>query len=249
MLEPLHFGGLMHFPNSQQAIENCQDCELHSEGFFCQLPQDSLQALEGIKLTNVYPKGAVLFFEGQSSRGVYMLCRGRVKLSICSADGKMMILRIVEPGEMLGLSATVSNLLYKATAETLETCQVNFIKKDDFLRFLREHGDACFRVAQHLSQNYQTAYVQIRSLGLSHSALEKLARLLLDWCRGRGMGTEQGIRLKLGLTHEEIAGMIGTSRETVSRLFSELKSRDTIHLKGSTLVVRDISALEAMTSI
>jgi CRP/FNR family transcriptional regulator len=237
----------MRFHNGLQPIENCRDCELHSEGFFCHLSQDAVQALESIKLTNVYPKGAVLFFEGQSPRGVHMLCQGRVKLSICSAEGKMLILRIAKPGEMLGLSATVSDLLYKATAETLETCQVNFIKKDDFLRFLREHGEACFRVAQHLSQNYHTAYVQIRSLGLSQSALEKLARLLLDWCHGSGTIMEQGIRLKLGLTHEEIAEMIGTSRETVSRLFSELKGRETIHLKGSTLIIRDKAALEAIT--
>lgn len=232
-----------------QAIENCVDCKLHCDGFFCQLSEDSLQALESIKLTNVYPRGAVLFFEGQQPRGVYMLCQGRVKLSVCSADGKQLILRIVEPGEMLGLSATVSNLQYKATAETLETCQVNFIKKDDFLRFLNEHGEACFRVAQHLSQNYHTAYVQIRSLGLSSSAMEKLTRLLLEWCDGSGTLTEQGIRLKIGLTHEEIARMIGTSRETVSRLFSELKGRQTINVKGSSLIVRDRAALEAITNI
>ena len=238
----------MRLPNGLQAIENCQTCDLHSEGFFCRLSPAASQALESNKLTNIYPKGAVLFFEEQSPRGVFMLCRGRVKLSVCSADGKMLILRIAEPGELLGLSAVVSDRIYKATAETMETCQVNFIRKEDFLSFLREHGEACFRVAQHLSQNYHTAYVQIRSLGLSHSALEKLARLLLDWCRGSGTRTDQGVRLKLGLTHEEIARMIGTSRETVSRLFSELKGRETIHLKGSTLIVRDTAALEAITN-
>jgi CRP/FNR family cyclic AMP-dependent transcriptional regulator len=238
----------MYSPNGQQAIENCQHCNLHSENFFCRLSPQASQALERIKMTNVYQKGAVLFFEEQSPRGVFMLCRGRVKLSVCSAEGKMLILRIAEPGEMLGLSAVVSDRLYKATAETLETCQVNFIKKEDFLSFLQEHGEACFRVAQHLSQNYHTAYVQIRSLGLSHSALEKLSRLLLGWCQASGTRTEQGIRLKLGLTHEEIAKMIGTSRETVSRLFSELKGREAIHLKGSTLIVRDMAALEAITN-
>src|SRR5215212_3820234 len=113
---PTHIGGLMRFSSGLQATESCQDCELHSEGFFCRLSQDSLQALENIKLTNVYPKGAVLFFEGQTSRGVYMLCQGRVKLSICSAEGKLLILRIAEPGEMLGLSAAVSDLPCKATA-------------------------------------------------------------------------------------------------------------------------------------
>ncbi len=238
----------MRSPHGLEAVESCQDCVLRSESFFCNLSKDGLQAFESIKLTTLYPKGAVLFVEGQTPRGVYMLCQGRVKLSVCSADGKMLILRVSEPGEILGLSATVSDLLYKATAETVEPCQINFIRKDDFLRFLREHGEACFRVAQHLSQNYHTAYVQIRSLGLSHSAMEKLARLLLDWCNGNSRNTEQGIRLKLALTHEEIARMIGTSRETVSRLFSDLKGRQTIYLKGSTLIVRDRAALEAITN-
>jgi CRP/FNR family transcriptional regulator len=208
----------------------------------------ALEAFEQLKLTTLYPKGATLFLEGQSPRGVYMLCQGRVKLSVCSADGKILILRIAQPGEVLGLSATVSQLPYKATAETLEPCQLNYIKKEDFLRFLREHGEACFSVARHLSQNYHTAYVQIRSLGLSHSALEKLTRLLLEWCEGSGTRTEQGIRLKIGLTHEEIARLIGTSRETVSRLFSELKGREAIQMKGSTLIVRDQAALEAITN-
>lgn len=236
----------MYSPNGQQTIENCQTCRLHSADFFCHLSLEASQALERIKLTNVYQKGAVLFFEDQAPRGVFMLCRGRVKLSVCSAEGKMLILRIAEPGELLGLSAVVSDRLYKATAETLETCQVNFIKKEDFLRFLQEQPEACFRVAQHLSQNYHTAYVQIRSLGLSNSAMEKLSKLLLGWSHASGTQTEQGIRLKLGLTHEEIGKMIGTSRETVSRLFSELKGRDAIHLKGSTLIIRDTVALEAI---
>ena len=239
----------MHFRNSMEATEDCKGCKLHREGFFCDFSPQALETFENIKMTTLYPKGAVLFLEGQTPRGVYMLCKGRMKLSVSSADGKMLILRVAEPGEILGLSATVSNMVYKATAETLEPCQVNFIKKEDFLKFLRDHGEACFSVARHLSRNYHTAYVQIRSLGLSSSALEKLTRLLLDWCDASGTRTEQGIRLKLGLTHEEVAKMIGTSRETVSRLFSELKSRQAINLKGSNLIVRDRAALEAITHL
>jgi CRP/FNR family cyclic AMP-dependent transcriptional regulator len=102
------------------------------------------------------------------------------------------------------------------TAETLDPCQVNFVKREDFLRFLKEHGEACLRVAEQLSEKYNSACHEIRSLGLSHSAAENLAKLLLDWSTKNGEAAKVEPRLKLALTHEEIAQMIGTSRETVS---------------------------------
>ncbi len=207
----------------------------------------SVQALESIKYTTAYPKGAVLFVEGQAPRGVFILCRGRVKLSICSSDGKTLILKIAEPGEVLGLSASVSGKPYELTAETLDPCQVNFVKREDFLRFLREHNEVCLRVAEQLSDKYNTACHEIRSLGLSHSAAEKLAKLLLEWSNKNG-DTRQPGRMKLTLTHEEIAQMIGTSRETVTRLFADFKKRQFIQLKGSTLVIRNRAALETLIS-
>jgi len=228
-------------------VESCLDCRLRREGFFCNLSPEALQAFEAIKHTNLYTKGALLFVEGQVARGIYLLCQGRVKLSICSRSGKVRILRIAEEGEALGLSAMVSGTPYEVTAETLELCQISFVKKEDFLRFLHTYANASFRAAQHLSHIYHDAYVQIRSLKLSTSAAEKLAKLLLAWCGTSGKETEQGIYLKLTLTHEEIAEMIVTSRETVSRLLGEFKSKQIIDVKGSNLVVRDKGALEALT--
>lgn len=153
---------------------------------------------------------------------------------------------IAEPGEVLGLSATILGKPYEVTAEILESCQVNFIKREAFLDFLRMFPIACLRVVQHLSNELHSAYDQVRLLGLSHSAAEKLARLLLSWCADSGKPTDQGIRLKITLTHEEIAQMIGSSRETVTRLLGEFRNRQLIHLKGSTLLIRNKAALEAM---
>jgi CRP/FNR family transcriptional regulator len=203
--------------------------------------------LESIKYSSLYPKGAMLFVEGQSPRGVFVLCTGRVKLSTCSSDGKT-LMRIAEPGDVIGLSAAVSGKPYELSAETLNSCQVNFIRRDDFLRFLRTHGEVCLRVSQHLSNDYHTAYEQVRSLALSHSAAEKLARLLLNWCDEDGKPTDQGIRLKLTLTHEEMAQMIGASRETVTRLLGEFRTKQVIHLKGSNLLIRNKGALQAMVN-
>jgi CRP/FNR family transcriptional regulator len=235
----------MSSPYGLQITESCLICKLRQSGFFCDLPKPSIEALEKIKYASAFPQGAVLFVEGQAPRGVYIVCNGRVKLSTTSRDGKTLILRIAQGGEILGLHATVSGKPYELTAETLQPCQLDFIKRDDFLKFLQNHGDACLNAAQHLSQNCQSAYEMIRSLGLSHSVSEKLARLLLEWASD-GETTKDGIRIKVALTHEEIAQLIGTSRETVTRVLGEFRDKQLAQLRGSTLLIRDKAALERL---
>jgi CRP/FNR family transcriptional regulator len=180
-------------------------------------------------------------------RGIYLLCRGRVKLSISAADGKALILKIAEPGEVLGLHATVSGTPYEMSAETLHPCQLNFIKRDDFLRFLKENGDACMKAAEHLSNSCQNAFEQIRSLGLSRSAKEKLARVLLEWAASAET-TGNGCRVKLAMTHEEIAQMIGTSRETVTRILGEFRAKKLAVIKGASLLITNRAGLERLVS-
>jgi CRP/FNR family transcriptional regulator len=235
----------MHLPIGLNIIESCADCKLREPGFFCDFPEDLLRTFESLKYSTVFPKGAMLFMEGQTPRGVFMLCAGRVKLSSCSSDGKSLITRIAEPGEVLGLSATISGKPYMVTAETLSPCQVNFVKRQDFMRLLDEHNQACMRVAEQLSNNYYAANEQVRSLGLSHSAAGKLAKLMLEWCARDGKSSERGIHLKLTLTHEEVAQLIGSSRETVTRLLGDFKAKQIIYVKGSTLIIRNKAALEA----
>ena len=235
----------MSTPYGLQITENCLICKLRNSGFFCDLPRPSLEDLERIKYASAYPQGSVLFVEGQSARGVYIICSGRVKLSTTSRDGKTLILRMAQPGEVLGLHATVSGKPYELTAETLQPCQLDFIKRDDFLRFLQNHADACLNAAQHLSQNCQDAYEMIRSLGLSHSVSEKVARLLLEWAAD-GESTKEGIRIKVSLTHEEMAQLVGTSRETVTRVLGEFREKHLAQLRGSTLMIQDKAGLEKL---
>jgi CRP/FNR family cyclic AMP-dependent transcriptional regulator len=236
----------MSTPYGLQITENCVICKLRHSGFFCDLPKQSVEDLDKIKYASAFPPGAVLFVEGQSPRGVYIICSGRVKLTTTSRDGKTLILRIAEAGEVLGLHGTVSEKPHDLTAETLQPCQLDFVKRDDFLKFLQSHPDACLHAAQHLSQDCQSAYEMIRSLGLSHSVSEKLARLLLEWASG-GEETKEGIRIKIALTHEEIAQLIGTSRETVTRVLGEFREKQFAQLRGSTLLIRNKAALEKLT--
>ncbi len=238
----------MPSPYGLPILEDCLTCKVREDRLFCNLSLGAVNSLNSIKFLATYPKGAVLFVEGQAPRGVFVLCIGRAKLAAGSKDGKRLILRIAEPGEVLGLSATLSGHAYDMTAEVIEPSELNFIKREDFLRFLRENGEACMRVAQQLAKNFHTANEQIRMLGLSSSASGKLARFLLDLASQRGLAGEEP-RLKLTLTHDEIAQMVGSSRETVTRLLAELKEKQIIHLKGSILVIRDKTALQALASL
>ena len=174
-----------------------------------------------------------------------MLFRSRAKLSIVSSEGKTLILHIAEPGEILGLSSSLLSQPYQATVETLSPCQLNFIRREDFLRFIRTHSEPMFRVAEFLSREYRAACNEIGSLGLSHSAAEKMARLLLDWkdTHGNGNGTTT---LKLTLTHEEMAQMIGSSRETVTRMLARFRAKKYIEIRGSTLLIQNRAALQSL---
>lgn len=230
-------------PYGLEIVESCLNCKLRAGRIFCDLPETALQAFEKIKFATAYPQGAVLFVEGQMPRGIFVLCKGSVKLCINSPSGRTMIVKLAEPGEVLGLSATISGKPYEVTAQTIDPCQVNFVKRDDFLRFLKDDVEVCFKVAEQLGEKYHNACKEVRSLGLSHSAAEKLAKLLLEWSSKNGEATKPEPRLKIRLTHEEIAQMIGTSRETVTRLFAEMKKHQIVQSKGSTLVIRDTAAL------
>src|SRR5437660_9445351 len=235
----------MRAPYGLNIIDNCMICPVREEHLFCNLPLPAVQRLNEIKSTAVYPKTTMLFIEGQEPRGVFVLCAGKAKLFTSSSDGKTIITKISGAGDVLGLNATISNRPYEVTAEMMEPGQANFIARDAFLQFLREHGEAALRVAEQLSRNYHAAYEEVRTLGLSASPSEKLAKLVLAWSTNSVHPTNP-LHLKVTLTHEEIAEMIGTTRETVTRLFSDFKKNHLVELKGSTLIIRNKPALEKM---
>ena len=238
-------GSSMRSPYGLQIIESCLTCPHKQDRLFCNLPPAALQRLSQITGSATYPKGATLFVEGQPSRGLFILCTGHVKLSTSSADGKTLILRISEPGDLLGLPATISGRPYEVTADVIEPTQANFIGRTDFLTFLRDHGDAALRVAQELSETYQSAFAEMRTIGLSHSAGEKLARFLLEWSANH-KSQNGSVNFNLTLTHEEIAQIIGASRETVTRLFADFKKKHLLQIKGSSVTISDRAGLASL---
>lgn len=235
-----------------QIIEDCLKCAFREHRLFCNLPHDALARLQAIKATSVYPKGTLLCLEGRAPRGIFVLCTGRAKLSTTSTEGKSIILRIAEPGEVLGLTASVANTPYEATVETLEPSQANFISQTDFTRFLQEYPEVGMKVAHQLTHNCKCAYNEIRSLGLSNSAPEKIAKLVLQWAE-RPLSPppgkkHEGISIRVTLTQDEIAQLAGSSRETVSRVLGGFKKKGWLRIKGATWNILNKHALEQLVT-
>jgi CRP/FNR family transcriptional regulator len=223
----------------------CTACDRRRPSYFCNFSSEALRAFERIKGTSSYPDREVIFSQGQPSQGIYVLCSGRAKLSTFSKDGKNVILRISQAGEVLGLSSCLSDKAHHATAESLGDSQINFVGKKEFLRFLREFPEAEHNLVKQLQLNYSRACEQIRSLALAHSSAEKLARLFVTLLNGQKNGRTSAT-IELRLTHEEIGSMINASRETVTRLLKDLKRSGLISIAGSRITVNDIPRLSRM---
>jgi CRP/FNR family cyclic AMP-dependent transcriptional regulator len=237
----------MKSPYGLDIIDDCTECTHAKPGFFCEFSLPTLQALNQVSHKSILPAGAILFVEGQSPRGMFILCAGKVNLSTTSREGKILILKTAEAGEPLGLSATISGLGYEATAETATPCQLNFVDRKHFLELIASHSEVGVHAAQSLSRDFQSAYHDIHDLVLTRSSAGKLARLLLSHSPAQAAeATAAETRICSAMTHEEMAQRIGSSRETVTRLLSDLRKKHLIRLEGPILVIRDRAALKAL---
>jgi CRP/FNR family transcriptional regulator len=236
----------MKGPYNLEIVDNCTECTHMSPSHFCAISEPALRFLDAVSHKSTLPSGAILFVEGQAPRGLFIVCSGRVNLSTTSREGKILILKSVNAGETVGLSASISGMPYEVTAETATPCQVGFVDRKHFTELMESHSEIGVHTAHTLSREYQTAYRDIHDLVLTRSSAGKLARLLLS--QAPRQDTEDETRIQIAMTHEEMAQRIGASRETVTRLLTNLRKKRLIRLDGPTLVIRDRSGLEALTA-
>jgi CRP/FNR family transcriptional regulator, cyclic AMP receptor protein len=223
---------------------DCISCTLRRTCDFCNLPQPLMSEFNALGHLTLYPANATLMMEGQCPRGVYIACSGRSKLSVEARGGKTIILKIAGDRQILGLSAVVSGGPSLVTVTTIELCQVKFIERDSFLHLIEHNSYATFACANLLAREVTTSFDDVYELLLARSSTEKLARLLLSWVSDEPRNRE--LRVPTEFTHEEIAQMIGSSRETVTRLLSDMKRKDLIRLESGTLVIPNRIALQAI---
>ena len=230
--------------NPRDILDN--ERTIRSAEIICQSPLSDAKGLKNLKLSKLYPRGSVLFVEGQRPCGVFVLCEGRAKVSIASAEGKTLVLRIAQAGELLGMNAALTGQPFGATVETIERCRIGFVSREDLWTLLERDKRACLGVVRALSFKLSSAVDHTRLLFLSQSAPEKLARLLIRWCDEHGKRTSRGIRIGSGLTHEDMAQMICASRETVTRMLGDFKRKKIVSFADNAIFVRNRRALESV---
>lgn len=191
-----------------------------------------------------YPRGAWLCAEGSPATGVYIVRSGRVKETLSSSDGKKLIVRVLGPGQIVGLTAVLSGHLYDVTAEALELTQAEFISAKDFLHNMESSPQMGLSVVSQLSQNCKDVYDNLRRLTFPANVTQRLARLVQEWYQRALPGKEgQECRFQVTLTQEEIAQMVGSTRETVSRILMDFRRKGWLRAKGVTWVVTNPGAL------
>jgi len=211
-------------------------------------PQTDLHSLlEAIRSSNIgtlnslHGRGRVLFAEGEPVRGVYILRTGRATVSISSSQGRVVMLRVAQVGDVLGLNSTVRNCPYDTTVKTLAPCRVDFIPRLKLIELMQQDSVAAHAVLNLLSRELTELTDRTKLLLLPQTVSGRLGRLLLSWGEENGAET---VRLDKVLTHEEIAQMICSSRETVTRLLGTLARQRVIHVTSDSILIRDRRALE-----
>jgi CRP/FNR family transcriptional regulator, cyclic AMP receptor protein len=221
---------------------NCRNQIKRTGEFFSKLPTSALEEFSSMEHPSSYAANVVLFSEGEPVRALFVILEGEVRLSINSSEGKRLSLSIAREGDIIGLSSALSGTPYNMTAETLHLSKIAPIERRQFLSFLERHPGAYQSVTEELGRQMSIACSQLRTLGLSSSAPEKLARLLLEWS-DRGQPEESGCSMRFSLTHEEIGDFIGTTRETVTRTLSNFKNRRLVALQGCMMTIPSRAAL------
>jgi CRP/FNR family transcriptional regulator, cyclic AMP receptor protein len=223
---------------------DCLSCAMRQTCDFCNLPDLLMTKFNSMGHLTLYPANATLITEGQVPRGVYIMCSGRSKLSVVARDGKTIILKIAGNRHVMGLSAVISGGPSPVPVTTIELCQIKFVERDSFLRLIESDSRAALACAAMLAQEVTTSFDDVHDLLLSRSSTEKHARLLLSWVSDEPRNRD--LHVVTEFTHEEISQMIGSSRETVTRLLSDMKRKDLIRIEGATLVIPNRIALQAI---
>ena len=234
----------MPFAN-RPATEKCLECEHRTLRLFCNLSDDALRRFDEIGTHVSFPGRAVVFEEGQRVTGVFIVCTGQLKLLSTSREGRTMILRLAGPGDVLGLSAMLNDVPHEVTAETIEPTQLKSVRSADFLQFLEAYGEVGQKTSKTLAREYREVFLDARRLALSGSAAGRLAQLLLEWANTAACGKPE-LRFTMALTHEELANMAGTSRETVTRLLNQFDRDLLITRRGSSITILNAAGLSLL---
>ena len=231
----------------RQAPAGCVACSIRRPGWFCSLGSAVLAELELASSTISLPAQALLFSQGAEARCLYIICGGYLKLTAGRKEDREMIVRVAGPGSVLGLYAVLTHGIYEISAESLSAAHLRVVERERFLGFMGSHKEAQVRAVQCICQEYRFALQDACRIALSATVATRLGRLLLELAHQIGERLPDGeFRFPLLLTHEEMASMTSTARETVTRTLGQFRKDGWISIEDSLVTLHHPERLQML---
>ncbi len=218
------------------------NCRIKDNALFTRLSVKELHVFKDVVTTVSYSKKKVVFTEGDECKGLYIVKHGRIKLVRSSSGGREQIIKILTPGDLLGLEVFYDGKNYENNAVAMEETELCFISKNDFLRTITTEPTIAAKLIISLGKELHDAYERIGSLGLMN-ATEKLASLLLSLAQESGVKEDGGVRLHLQISRLEMAELLGITQETSIRLLKSLKEAGVIDIKRKDIFITSMDKL------
>ena len=212
---------------------------------FLNLSGESLAHFNAIAKEVQYRTGSFVLREGDAARGIHLICAGEVKLFATSSEGNSMIVKVAKRGDVLGLSSVISGSPYELSGETLRACTVKFISQRSFLGFLAAHAEVGYTTALTLAREHREVFQCTRRLALSKSIAGRIAQILIHLAESQ-VSLASCRCFAMDLTHAELAGMAGASRETVTRLLNKFERSGFISRDHATITILQPSLLQQL---
>ena len=210
---------------------------------FSGLEDEDLDSLISVATRKKYPKDAVVFFEHDLGDALFMILAGRVKVTILSDDGREIILAMLSDNDFFGEMSLLDNEPRSATAIAIQETEMVVLHQRDFLSIVEKRPRVAINLLAVLSSRLRKANQQIGNLAL-HDVYGRVARILLEMASENGSRQADGRVAFRRPTHQEIANMIGATRETVSRMISDLHRQGYIEIAGKNVIIQDALAKE-----
>lgn len=218
---------------------------LESIPFFAHFSRAELNEVAGLMIERTYPPGAIIFLEGESNPGLFFVLSGRVKIYKMSPQGKEQVLCLMQPRTCFGACPLFDGETHPATAQAVDEVRLGFLSRAEALALAERQPEA----AQALLKVFAGRLRHLARLveGLTFKcALSRLAETLLAYADETGVRTENGITIHLDMSQSELAALIGTVREVVTRALLRLEQTGAIEAQGRHIVIRDRARLERL---
>lgn len=213
---------------------------------FATLSDAEFRSLQGIFLIRSFRRNQVIFLEEETGKYMYIVLAGKVKVTKTTPEGKETVLAIHQPGDFFGEMALLDGKTAPATVSAMEDCRIATVSGSDFQNYLMRNEKVVKQIIQVLCSRLRQVWAQVHSLSYS-TADARIRGTLLQLSRKHGVPDARGIIIDLKITHQELAGMVGTSRETVSRTLAKLQRDGILQIDGRRIILRDPKALLPVT--